>query len=235
MLSLLPFFQHFREDSPYHLAGVAALQAAMPDELLSTDSEWYEAWQAAGIDQQVHVPYFRQLDNGPNGWRDCFSSAAAMLAASQGVVSSDNEYIVTRSKYGDTTSVDAQLRALRALGLDVVFTQQGTPQMVEEAIARGSGVLVGWLHAGNLLRGEPPMCNSSSCGHWSIIVGFQGKHSPVGDQYWVLHDPMGFPLMQEGGHDRSRSGKSVRVRQSEFNYRWLVDGPKSGWMITIDQ
>ena len=124
MLSLLPFFQHFREDSPYHLAGVAALQAAMPDELLSTDSEWYEAWQAAGIDQQVHVPYFRQLDNGPNGWRDCFSSAAAMLAASQGVVSSDNEYIVTRSKYGDTTSVDAQLRALRALGLDVVFTQQ---------------------------------------------------------------------------------------------------------------
>ena len=30
VLSLLPFFQHFRDDSPYHLAGVAALQDAMP-------------------------------------------------------------------------------------------------------------------------------------------------------------------------------------------------------------
>ena len=33
VLSLLPFFQHFRDDSPYHLAGVAALQEAMPAEL----------------------------------------------------------------------------------------------------------------------------------------------------------------------------------------------------------
>ena len=37
VLSLLPFFQHFRDDSPYHLAGVAALQEAMPAELLQDE------------------------------------------------------------------------------------------------------------------------------------------------------------------------------------------------------
>ena len=61
VLSLLPFFQHFRDDSPYHLAGVAALQEAMPAELLQEDSDWFEAWRAAGIDQEVFVPYFQQL------------------------------------------------------------------------------------------------------------------------------------------------------------------------------
>ena len=234
VLSLLPFFQHFRDDSPYHLAGVAALQEAMPAELLREDAEWFEAWRAAGIDQEVFVPYFQQLDNGPDGWRDCFASSAAMLAASAGLVDSDNEYIYHLARFGDTTSVNAQLRTLRFLGLDAVFTQEGTPEMIEEAISRGSAVLVGWYHEGDLTRGEPPMCSGTTCGHWSVITGFQGKHSPVGDQYYVMHDPMGFPLMAKGGHDRSRSGKSVQIRQSEFNHRWLIEGEASGWMIFID-
>ena len=234
VLSLLPFFQHFRSDSPYHLAGVAALQEAMPSSLLQEDSEWFEAWRAAGIDQEVFVPYFRQLDNGPDGWRDCFASSAAMLAASAGLVDSDNEYIYHLARFGDTTSVNAQLRTLRFLGLDAVFTQEGTPEMIEKAISRGSAVLVGWYHEGDLTRGEPPMCSGTTCGHWSVITGFQGKHSPVGDQYYVMHDPMGFPLIEKGGHDRSRSGKSVQIRQSEFNHRWLIEGEASGWMIFID-
>ena len=234
VLSLLPFFQHFRSDSTYNLAGVAALQEAMPSSLLQEDSYWFEAWRAAGIDQEVFVPYFRQLDNGPDGWRDCFASSAAMLAASAGLVHSDNEYIYHLARFGDTTSVNAQLRTLRFLGLDVVFTQEGTPEMIEKAISRGSAVLVGWYHEGDLTRGEPPMCSGTTCGHWSVITGFQGKHSPVGDQYYVMHDPMGFPLIEKGGHDRSRSGKSVQIRQSEFNHRWLIEGEASGWMIFID-
>ena len=234
VLSLLPFFQHFRSDSPYHLAGVAALQEAMPSSLLQEDSEWFEAWRAAGIDQEVFVPYFRQLDNGPDGWRECFASSAAMLAASAGLVHADNEYIYHLARFGDTTSVNAQLRTLRFLGLDAVFTQEGTPEMIEKAISRGSAVLVGWYHEGDLTRGEPPMCSGTTCGHWSVITGFQGKHSPVGDQYYVMHDPMGFPLIEKGGHDRSRSGKSVQIRQSEFNHRWLIEGEASGWMIFID-
>ena len=93
VLSLLPFSQHFQDDSPHDLAGVAAIQETMPSELYQEDSEWLEAWLAAGIDQEVFVPYFQQLDNGQDGWRECFASAAAMLAASAGLVDSDNEYI----------------------------------------------------------------------------------------------------------------------------------------------
>ena len=128
----------------------------MPAELLQEDSDWFEAWRAAGIDEEVYVPYFKQTDNGPDGWRDCFASSAAMLAASAHLVSSDNEYIWHLSKYGDTTSVTAQLQTLRALGLDVEFTQEGNPEMIAEAISRGSAVLVGWHHEGDLTRGEPP-------------------------------------------------------------------------------
>ena len=65
-----------------------------------------------------------------------------LLAASAGLVSSDNEYIHHLAHYGDTTSVDAQLQTLRALGLDVEFTKEGTPEMIEESISRGAQVLV---------------------------------------------------------------------------------------------
>ena len=234
VLSLLPFFQHFRSDSPYHLAGVAALQEAMPSSLLQEDSEWFEAWRAAGIDQEVFVPYFRQLDNGPDGWRDCFASSAAMLAASAGLVHSDNEYIYHLARFGDTTSVNAQLRTLRFLGLDAVFTQEGTPEMIEEAISRGSAVLVGWYHEGDLTRGEPPMCSGTTCGHWSVITGSRANTARSAISITSCTIRWAFLLLKKGGHDRSRSGKSVQIRQSEFNHRWLIEGEASGWMIFIE-
>ena len=45
------------------------------------------------------------------------------------------------------------------------------------------------------------MCSGTTCGHWSVITGVQDRHSPVGDQYYVMHDPMGYPLIEKGGHD----------------------------------
>ena len=70
------------------------------------------------IDQQIYMPYFRQLDNKTGtGYRECFSSAAAMVAAYYKKVRTDDEYNEIRAKYGDTTSVEAQLAALRSLGL----------------------------------------------------------------------------------------------------------------------
>ena len=76
----------------------------------------------------------------------------------------DDEYNKIRAKYGDTTSVEAQLAALRSLGLQAEFRKDGDADMVELEIEAGRPVLVGWLHAGNMLRGEPPMCNGLGCG-----------------------------------------------------------------------
>ncbi len=81
VLSLLPFFEWYKPDVPHRMAAIKQLEEAMPAELLSEDSEWFQSWKASGIDQEVYVPrYFRQLDL-PGGERKCFTSAAAMIAS----------------------------------------------------------------------------------------------------------------------------------------------------------
>ena len=177
-LALLPFFQFFR-GTPHQLAAIAQLEESMPPELLEEhEADWFQAWKESGYDQQIFMPYFRQFDNKTGtGYRECFSSAAAMVAAHYKKVRTDDEYNKIRAKYGDTTSVEAQLAALRSLGLEAEFRKDGDADMVELEIEAGRPVLVGWLHAGNMLRGEPPMCNGLGCGHWSVISGYAGKNS----------------------------------------------------------
>ncbi|NBT51733.1 MAG: hypothetical protein EBT12_09310 [Marivivens sp.] len=178
-LALLPFFKFFRGTS-HQLAAIKELEDAMPEELLDDASDWFETWKESGYDQQIYMPYFKQLDNkNGTGYRECFSSAAAMVAAFYKKVKTDDEYIAIRSKHGDTTSVFAHVAALESLGLSVQFRQDGDADMVELEIENGRPVLVGWLHHGNLLRGEPPMCSGQGCGHWSVISGYAGKNSNV--------------------------------------------------------
>ena len=152
-LALLPFFQFFR-GTPHQLAAIKQLEESMPPELLEEhEADWFQAWKESGYDQQIFMPYFRQLDNETGtGYRECFSSAAAMVAAFYKKVRTDDEYNKIRAKYGDTTSVEAQLAALRSLGLEAEFRKDGDADMVELEIEAGRPVLVGWLHAGNMLR-----------------------------------------------------------------------------------
>ena len=172
VLTLLPFFAHFR-GTPHQLAAIKELEDALPEELLREDVAWFEAWKESGIAQQTHVPYFHQLDNkSGRGYRECFSSSAAMVAAFYGKVKTDDQYNRIREKFGDTTSIEAQLRALRSLGLHAEFRQDGDGDLIEAELAAGRPVMVGWLHHGDMSRGEPPMCDSYGCGHWSVIVGF---------------------------------------------------------------
>ena len=147
-LALLPFFQFFR-GTPHQLAAIKQLEESMPPELLEEhEADWFQAWKESGYDQQIYMPYFRQLDNKTGtGYRECFSSAAAMVAAFYKKVRTDDEYNKIRAKYGDTTSVEAQLAALRSLGLEAEFRKDGDADMVELEIEAGRPVLVGWLHA----------------------------------------------------------------------------------------
>ena len=232
-LSLLAFFQFFSKDVPHRLAAVKQLEESMPPELLEEDAEWIQAWKASGYDQEVYMPYFKQLDNETGtGYRECFSSAAAMVAAYYKKVRTDDEYNEVRAKFGDTSSVDAQLAALRSLGLHAEFRKDGDADMVELEIENGRPVLVGWLHHGNMLRGEPPMCNGLGCGHWSVISGYAGKNSS--DPEWIMQDPRGLPDMEKGGHSNPHLGRNVRVRQAEFYQRWQAEGAGTGWVILVD-
>ena len=56
------------------------------------------------------------IDDG-QGWRDCFSASSAMLAAYWHRIGNENAYNQLRQRYGDSTSAEAQLSALRQLGL----------------------------------------------------------------------------------------------------------------------
>jgi len=231
-LALLPFFEYFR-GTPHQAAAVKELEDALPQELLAEDAAWFEAWKASGIAQKAVVPYVHQLDFQNNGYRRCLDASAAMLALMYGKVSSAEEYGEVRKRFGDTTNVLAQVRTLRELGLHAEFRNDADGALVEAEIASGRPVLVGWLHKGNMLRGEPPDCGSQTCGHWSVIVGFEGTES-TGNSAFVLHDPMGAPDIERGGHPHRYGGKNVRVQRGTFKQRWQVEGPGSGWVILVD-
>ncbi len=175
-LALLPFFEYFR-GTPHQAAAVKELEDALPQELLAEDAAWFEAWKASGIAQKAVVPYVHQLDFQYKGYRRCLDASAAMLAIMYGKVGSAEEYGEVRKRFGDTTDVNAQVRTLRELGLHAEFRNDADGALVEAEIASGRPVLVGWLHKGNMLRGEPPDCGSQTCGHWSVIVGFEGTES----------------------------------------------------------
>tara|TARA_B100002019_G_scaffold11621_1_gene9367 strand:+ start:203 stop:1075 length:873 start_codon:yes stop_codon:yes gene_type:complete len=234
VLSLLPFFEFFR-GTPHQLAAIKQLEESMPAELLEEhEADWFQAWKESGYDQQIYMPYFRQWDNKTKtGYRECFSSAAAMVAAFYKRVKTDDEYNEIRAQFGDTTSVDAQLLALGTLGLKAEFRKDGHADLVEQELEAGRPVLVGWLHVGNILLGERPTCNAFSCGHWSVISGYAGKNSS--DPEWIMQDPRGFPEMEKGGHSNPHLGRNVRVRQAAFHQRWQADGPKTGWVILVSE
>lgn len=222
-LTLLPFFQFFR-GTPHQLAAVKQLEESLPEGVLDEDAEWFEAWKASGIEQQIWAPYYHQLDNESGyGIRECFSSSAAMVSAFHRRVSSDDAYIQIREAYGDSTSVEAQIATLRSLGLDAEFIKNADATLVEEELMAGRPVMVAWLHRGDLLQGHPPM----GLGHWSVIVGFNRDE-------WIMHDPMGEPDMEHGGHDTRKSGEYVRVSRPAFHQRWQVNGPDSGWAILVN-
>ena len=222
-LALLPFFQFYR-GTPHQIAAIKQLEEAMPADLLARDSDWFETWKTSGKSQWLLVPYFKQHDNeSGQGYRECFSSAAAMLAAEKGVVHSDDEYNLARERFGDTTSVNAQVLALRSLGLRAVFMQYGSMSLLFDLIDQGRPVAVGILAKGDLSKGERPY----GPGHWVVVTGYD-MHG------LTIHDPAGMPDMHKGTHEKKLSGAYVRVDRSDFERRWMIDGPKSGWMIVIN-
>jgi len=231
-LALLPFFEYFR-GTPHQAAAVKELEDSLPKELLAEDAAWFEAWKASGIAQKAIVPYVHQLDFKNKGHRRCLDASAAMLAIMYGKVKTAEEYGEVRNRFGDTTDVLAQVKTLRTLGLHAEFRNDADGALVEAEVASGRGVIVGWLHRGDLLRGEPPSCDSYSCGHYSLIIGFEGTES-TGDSAWIMHDPMGAPDIERGGHPHRYGGKNVKVPRSTFNQRWMVEGPGSGWVILVD-
>ncbi|MAA57271.1 MAG: hypothetical protein CL855_02170 [Cryomorphaceae bacterium] len=229
-LSLLPFFQFFKKGDPHQLAAIAELENSIDDVLLTDEAEWFQMWKTSGIHQEVYgVPYYSQLDSLTGyGFRECFDSAAAMVAAFHRVVQSQDTYRIRRRKHGDTTEVHAQVSTLQSFGLNAEFRKNVRVEDIEIEIDAGRPLMVGWLHKGDFTKGNPAVCDSEGCGHWSVIIGYDKDD-------FIAMDPMGKPNMQHGGHDTTKSGELIRMSRAAFYQRFLIEGEASGWAIFVDR
>ncbi|MBM4179503.1 MAG: hypothetical protein FJ211_09245 [Ignavibacteria bacterium] len=166
----------------------------------------------------LNVRWQSQNDNkSGTGYRECFSSSCAMLAMFWGKVVGDDAYNAIRAKFGDTTSAQAQLAALRSLGLRADFHTDGNPRLLEQEIDAGRPVAVGWLHKG-------PVSSPSGSGHWSVIIGYT-------DIAWIHNDPNGEASLVGGGYLNTSKGAGIAYSRKNWNPRWMPGG-SGGWYLT---
>jgi hypothetical protein len=157
-----------------------------------------------------------QADNyGGQGWRECFSSSCGALARYWGKVISDDEYNKIRRRYGDTTNPQAQILALKSLGLAATFVTNGTPDLLRYEIRAGRPVAVGWIHQGSVTAPR-------GTGHWSLACGF--SQSAV----WMM-DPNGEADLLKGGYVSTGQGWKGWYSWQNWRRRWEVVERGSSW------
>jgi hypothetical protein len=166
----------------------------------------------------LSVLYMSQRDNYRDASRTCFSSSCAMMLKffKPTSIKGDDDYIRTVFSYGDSTSSDAQLSTLKHYGLPARFVTNGSRSLIKKQIDAGKPVPAGFLHHG-------AMQNPQGGGHYLCIIGY----SPTG--YWV-HDPWGDCDLINGTY-LSTNGKKLHYSFKNFEPRWLVEGPSSGWCV----
>lgn len=174
---------------------------------------------APAIPNPLVVPYFPQLDNGPEGWRQCQSSAVAMCLAALKFpgIKDDTDYLRVVQRFGDTTDQPAHARALESLKAPGRFRQNLTPEIAQAEILAGRPLAVGILHHG-------PVSRPTGGGHYIVLIGFT-------DSAWIVHDPYGELNLVNGGWAATGGLHGMRRSYSfrNMNPRWLVDGPATGW------
>ena len=187
---------------PQQLNGIEQLCLAViaaDPAILTEAAPWRQTFSSSppAPEAQAHanplqVAWENQNDNASGtGYRECFSSSCAMLARFWGKVGSDDEYNAIRAKYGDSTSAEAQLSALRSLGLTANFATNGDRAALEQQINLGRPVAVGWLHHG-------PVSAPSGGGHWSVVIGFT-------DTVAIHNDANGEADLVAGGYTACRT------------------------------
>lgn len=217
------FFRYYRGHD-WQRQGIASLYESLrvefPD-LLHENSAWVDAYRGEADTILLDVPYEYQLDNGPTGSRECFSSSMAMLAKFAGAnVKDDRDYLTKLKPFGDTTDPFAHIHTLKFLGVNARFRQDATPDDIETHLRNGNPVACGWLHKGHL--------NSPhGGGHWSVISGCTPNE-------WIHLDPNGEADMINGGYVNHTHGDCIKYSRKNWEKRWLVDGPATGWMISLE-
>jgi len=210
----------FYKELPHQKQAWDWLQAQLTPTRLNEFSRLYRNGPSVlSFQNPLKVPYFSQRDNASGqGYRECFSSSCAMVAAFHGKVKSDDEYNLVRARFGDSTNSVAQVKALQSLGLKATFRQNMRLGDLEKEIKTGFPVPVGWLHGGNYRR-------PAGGGHWSVVVGLSNGGT-------IQHDPMGDTDLVHGGHRSPQGGNYATFANQYWLPRWEVKGG-DGWAIIV--
>jgi ABC-type bacteriocin/lantibiotic exporter with double-glycine peptidase domain len=193
-----------------------------PDRLLIEEADWARKFSetppAPSFSNPLNVKFFSQNDNASGqGSRECFSSSCAMVANYWGKIDSDDAYNKVRARYGDTTDAQAQLSALRSLGLTANFFTTWNKARLVEQINMGRPIAVGWLHHGSFQ-------NPSGGGHWTVVVGYTSSAT-------IHNDPNGVPNLVSGNYTADLNGKALNFADQHWLPRFEVDGPSTGWVL----
>lgn len=231
-VKLSPFFQHYQAE-PHQAKAVQELEAALlakAPELLKSDAAWVKAYRNKPTSLvQLPVPYQYQLDSSTrHGARMCFSSTNAMVVEylRPGTLrgqQEDDAYLAKVLQFGDTTSAEAQVSALKTFGIRAAFRQDGTSKRARDLLASGVPVPMGVLHHGNYN-------NPQGGGHWVLAVGFDQTRAE-----WIIHDPNGKMDLINGGYasNAPTAGRFVRYACKQFDRRWMVGGEGDGWFLEV--
>lgn len=218
MSFLIDAAQYYKAE-PHQRAAWEALEKRLDESTLKEFQAAYRTAQTPQTTVLLKVPYFAQNDNASGtGYRECFSSSCAMLAAFYGKVKSDDQYNLIRQNFGDTTDLGAQLGALTKLGLTPTFRSDGGPEALVKLLDAGQPVAVGWLHKGQVT-------NPTGGGHWSVVIGYTPTH-------FIFHDPNGEASLVSGGYVNNTGGKQVAYSRKNWLPRWEVDGKNTGWYLS---
>lgn len=196
-----------------------------PDQILSEDAQWAKTFSPAIVNKNpLVVPYFAQGDNGPEGWRECQPTSVAMCLNFLSVkdpfgpgIIDDNGFVRIVKQYGDVTNQNNVARALDYLKVKHKFVTNCSAEQVKKEIDGGRPVAVGMLHHG-------PVTAPKGGGHYVVIIGYDSSG-------WIIHDPYGEQDLVNGGFIKTGGlhGMSQKYSYKNFNPRWTVEGPSSGW------
>lgn len=199
--------------------------------------------QTKRLTEKLVLPVTYQYQNdstSEQGHRMCFSSSSVMMLeqVKPGCVvnhkdrrkgeQADDFYLrKLNDLYGDSTDAQAQLRCHRFFGVATELRTDGNYDVLHQALGRGHGVMVGWLHRGPV---DHPLPEYS---HWCYLLGWiPGKNGGT----FVFHDPNGEANIIKGGYDNWEKGRYVQYSWANWRKRWMADSAGrfregTGWYI----
>jgi hypothetical protein len=134
-----------------------------------------------------------------------------------------SSYNAIRSKYGDSTSPAAQVRALKQYGINSSVSDNGSLSEVASLVSAGKPVAIGLQH-------------NAAKGHWIVVTGV----TPNGD--FICNDPFGrLRQKRNSGWEATNSqqpgdttGQGVVYKRSFLSSIFEDRGPGTGRIMRIN-